>query len=85
MLHTRLHEYYIAEWVGKNKVAYLAGVTLVPGGGVAQLRWRTVHDVMGEVFHSCHSDEAGVELQLGLADAGVPGMRAQRLHGLDEC
>ena len=36
--------------MGKNKVALLAGVTLVPGAGVVQLRWRTVREVMAELF-----------------------------------
>ena len=50
VLYTRLHEYYIAEWVGKNKVAYLAGVTLVPGDGGVGLRWRTVQEMITKVF-----------------------------------
>ena len=54
-------------------------------------RWSSVATVEdsargdGGGINSCHSNEVGPDLQLGLADAGVPGMRAQRLQGLDEC
>ena len=46
-------------------------------------RWSSVATVEdsaggdGGAIHSGHSDEVGPDLQLGLADAGVPGMCAQ--------